>query len=362
MKKIFAYIVAMTLGVYFTSSVFAQSPQKMSYQAIIRNANEALVQNQEIGMKISILQGSQSGTAVYAETQTPTTNSNGLVSIEIGSGTVQSGDMATINWANGPYFIKTETDIEGGVNYTITGTSQLLSTQEGQMQYWNGSAWVTVAPGNEGDILTFSNNRPTWVGESSVSTVLNPATGRIWMDRNLGASRVATAKDDSLAFGGLYQWGRPTDGHEQRTSVVTTVMSSTDVPGHGDFIAPPAIPFDWRNPQNDDLWQGVNGTNNPCPAGFRIPTSEEWHEERMTWTSMTDEGAFNSPLKLTVAGCRDSSSGAPAGYGWFGNYWASNVDHTGDWSVTERITFDEVSCQIYNTARAYGFSVRCIKE
>jgi hypothetical protein len=78
-------------------------------------------------MRISILQTSSSGTAVYVETQTPITNANGLASIEIGGGTLVSGNFATINWANGPYFIKTETDPNGGTNYSITGTSQLLS-------------------------------------------------------------------------------------------------------------------------------------------------------------------------------------------------------------------------------------------
>jgi len=123
MKKIFAFLVAVLL----TASVFAQSPEKMSYQAVIRNSSQALVTNAKVGMKISILQDSESGTAVYAETHTPTTNVNGLVSIEIGTGTVVSGSFSAINWAKGLYFIKTETDPTGGTNYTITGTSQLLS-------------------------------------------------------------------------------------------------------------------------------------------------------------------------------------------------------------------------------------------
>jgi hypothetical protein len=99
----------------------------MSYQAVIRNALNALVTNQAVGMQISILQDSVSGTAVYVETQTPNTNANGLVSIEIGSGTIVSGTFSAINWANGPYFVKTETDPTGGTSYSITGTSQLLS-------------------------------------------------------------------------------------------------------------------------------------------------------------------------------------------------------------------------------------------
>ena len=107
-----------------TLSSFAQAPEKMSYQAVIRGANNALVTNQQVGMQISILQGS---TAVYEETQTPTSNTNGLVSLEIGTGTVISGSFAAIDWSADTYFIKTETDPTGGTNYTITGTSQLLS-------------------------------------------------------------------------------------------------------------------------------------------------------------------------------------------------------------------------------------------
>ncbi len=108
-------------------SATAQSPQNMSYQAVLRNSSNALVQSANVGMQISILQGSADGTAVYVERQFPSTNANGLVNTQIGSGTVISGDFAAIDWANGPYFIKTETDLNGGANYTITGTSQFLS-------------------------------------------------------------------------------------------------------------------------------------------------------------------------------------------------------------------------------------------
>lgn len=123
MKQIFTFLAVVLL----TVSVAAQSPEKMSYQAVIRNNSDALVTNTQIGMQISILQGSIYGAAVYVETQTLTTNANGLVSIEIGVGTVLNGDFATIDWANGSYFIKTETDLAGGTSYSITGISQLLS-------------------------------------------------------------------------------------------------------------------------------------------------------------------------------------------------------------------------------------------
>ena len=116
------YTVVCTL--LLTLSSFAQAPEKMSYQAVVRDADNALVTNQQVGMQISILQGSS---PVYVETQTPTSNTNGLVSLEIGLGTVISGSFTAIDWSAGTYFIETETDPTGGTNYTITGTSQLLS-------------------------------------------------------------------------------------------------------------------------------------------------------------------------------------------------------------------------------------------
>lgn len=112
---------------FLPQQVNAQAPEKMSYQAVVRDGSNNLITSSTIGMQITILQGSSSGTAVYVEMQTPTSNTNGLVSLEIGSGTVVNGDFFTIDWSNGPYFIKTETDPTGGTNYTITGISQLLS-------------------------------------------------------------------------------------------------------------------------------------------------------------------------------------------------------------------------------------------
>jgi hypothetical protein len=122
MKKTYTLL----LFLLATVSILAQAPEKMSYQAVLRDASNTLLTNQEVGMQISILQSTITGTAVYIETQTATTNINGLVSIAIGSGT-SSDDFSAIDWSAGPYFIKTETDPAGGTSYSITGTSQLMS-------------------------------------------------------------------------------------------------------------------------------------------------------------------------------------------------------------------------------------------
>ena len=124
MRKILILFIATAL---LTTTANSQAPAKMSYQSVVRNSTGALVTNSNVGVRISILQGTVNGLAAYVETHTATSNSNGLVSLEIGTGTVQTGSIAGINWSNGPYFIKTETDPAGGTNYSIAGTSQLLS-------------------------------------------------------------------------------------------------------------------------------------------------------------------------------------------------------------------------------------------
>jgi uncharacterized protein (TIGR02145 family) len=386
MRKLFTFILAVLL----MASVFAQTPQKMSYQAVIRDISDNLVTNQSVGMQISILQGSENGTAVYVETQMPSTNANGLVSIEIGTGTIISGDFATIDWAHDTYFIKTETDLAGGTSYSITGTSQLLSvpyalhaktaesvtgtitetdpsvpsgTQIGQMQYWNGTAWITVNAGNEGQMLTFVGGLPTWTTVVGVTTlgsndVLNPKTSKIWMDRNLGASQVAISSTDTNAYGDLYQWGRGTDGHEKRTSGTTSTLATSDTPGHGDVIFAPSIPHDWHSPQNDNLWQGVGGTNNPCPSGYRLPTNAEWEAERTSWSSQNADGAFGSPLKLPAAGLRYSTDGSLHYEGYLGHYWSSTVDGTN----SRDLGFGVIDAKMYSNYRAFSYSVRCIKN
>src|SRR6056297_699816 len=123
MKKLL-FVVVLMLGI--TSQNHAQSPEKFNYQAVIRNSSNELVSNQEIGIQISILKGSTTSGAVYVETQRPATNANGLMAIEIGTGTT-SYDFSAIDWHAGPYFLKIEVDPEGGSNYAITGTSELIS-------------------------------------------------------------------------------------------------------------------------------------------------------------------------------------------------------------------------------------------
>ncbi|MBT3479714.1 MAG: hypothetical protein HN665_00960 [Candidatus Marinimicrobia bacterium] len=189
----------------------------------------------------------------------------------------------------------------------------------------------------------------------SSGTVTNPVTGRIWMDRNLGASNVASSSTDINSYGSLYQWGRDTDGHELRTSSTTNTVSNTTSPGHSKFV----IGYDnWISPQNDSLWQGVNEINNPGPIGFRIPTVAEWEAEKLSWVSSNAAGALASVLKLPMGGARSRMTGAIGNVGNFVGYRTSNLN--GAESRVLGISLNNVL--IGNRARGDGNCVRCIKD
>lgn len=190
---------------------------------------------------------------------------------------------------------------------------------------------------------------------SQVSTVTNAITGRTWMDRNLGASQVATSITDAASYGSLYQWGRLTDGHELSNSSTTTIVSTSNNPGHSDFIIGSD---DWITPSNDLLWQGVNGINNPCPNGFRLPTEAEWEAERLSWTSNDAAGAFASVLKLPIAGARSRMTGAIGNVGTFVGYRSSDLNGVESRNLGISLSI----AMMANRARADGNCVRCIQD
>src|SRR5687768_10097375 len=117
MKHIYSTIITLfVLSTIFISTIAAQAPQKMSYQAVVRDDENEWVVNQNIRVRISILHASQAGPIVYAETHPTVTNANGLARLVIGRGAVISGEMSSIEWADGHYLIRTDTDPTGGTN------------------------------------------------------------------------------------------------------------------------------------------------------------------------------------------------------------------------------------------------------
>jgi hypothetical protein len=176
MKKLYTLI----LSVFLSATLWAQAPQKMSYQAVIRGANNALVIDKPVGVRVSILQGSETGSTVYSETHTPTTNSNGLTSLSIGVGKNPSSDFSKIDWSKGPYFVKTETDVEGGTNYQLTSVSELMSVPYALYA-------ANSQPGPKGD-----NGQNTLVKTSIEFAGANCTNGGVRLEYGLDANNNGT--------------------------------------------------------------------------------------------------------------------------------------------------------------------------
>lgn len=324
MRKLFVIIYTLFLSV----NIFAQSPQKMSYQCVVRNSGGALVTNQSVGIRISILQGSTSGIVVYQETYNPDpqTNANGLVSIEIGSGLAITGTFSGINWDNGPYYLKTDTDPLGGTNYTITGISQLLSVP--YALYSKRAETSLDAVRTSGDQMISGNKT-----FSGITTIANP----------VNETDAATKKyvDDALKSFGLLPnnyAGTLTDIDGNIYKIVkigtqTWMAENLRVVHYNDGIAIDngCDSINWINPdmqfycwyKNDAINKAVYGilynwytveTQKLCPTGWRIPNSAEW-------TTLEDYlgGSYVAGGKIKETGTR---------------HWLSNLNGTNESGFT----------------------------
>lgn len=242
----------------------------------------------------------------------------------------------------------------GSLTYSISGTPSTYGSANFALNI-GGQTCTMVLPVFQcgASTVTF-----TYRGTTVTYGTVVGANGKCWLDRNLGASRVATTITDATAYGDLFQWGRLDDGGQDRNSATSTTLATTDNAGGGVFILSPSVPNDWRNPQNNALWQGVSGTNNPCPTGYRLPTLDELWTERNGWSGFNAAGGFASSLKLTMGGYRGYFGGSIGSAGTFGGYWSSTVSGT-----NANYLFLDGTQAVQNTGeRAFGASVRCIKD
>ena len=207
------------LSLLLVSSALTQVPNKMSFQTVVRNSQGKLVVNKIVGIRLSILQGNTTGTSVYVETHQKSSNTNGLITLEIGTGSVSQGVFSSINWAMGPYFLKTELDVNGATNYTIIGTTEFESVpfafhantvktltngvNLGDMNYWNGSSWVPLSAGAQGQTLTFCDGKPTWtVGGICPGVVSSIDCSNATHVGTLNASSQVTNATSTLPYSG----------------------------------------------------------------------------------------------------------------------------------------------------------------
>ena len=318
-------IITMCAAIFMTVSMFAQAPQKMSYLAVISNSSNAPAVSipvspaEATGATGLLSSGAASENAPYWNGTSWVINNSNIhnngTEVEIASTT--QGFLP-------PHMTTAQRDAIASPAAGLT----MYNTTINCLQSWNGALWVDDGCGNSPIVPTYPAGSVFCASGSATVVEVISSTGRTWMDRNLGASQVATSSTDANSYGDLYQWGRGSDGHQYRTSATTFTLSSSNQPGHGEFIINFSSPNDWRSPQNTNLWQGVNGVNNPCPSLYRLPTETELDAERSSWISQDAAGAFASPLKLPMAGFRHYSNGSLLNVGSGGYYWSSTVSST----------------------------------
>ena len=267
-------------------------------------------------------------------------------------------------------------------NFTTSGTKLVTLINNGTSIAWDKYGTINMT-------LTGANNTLALAPRIDIKSIPTTHTDwtyndvtygtQIWMDRNLGARRVATAINDVLSYGNHYQWGRPADGHEisvwngatptsgRGFHDATAALATSDTPGHPNFILTSATPYDWRSDNNNNRWATAN--QGPCPAGYHVPTDAEWATAdafnggaatnggtTVGWDNNTE--TYESALKLPSAGYRHRIHGLLGTQGTYGYYWSSTVSGT----LVRNLSFDSTAANTNYDNRAYGLTVRCLKN
>ena len=269
------------------------------------------------------------------------------------------------------------TDSTTGLTYSATGYFTTSGTKLVTLENNKTSiAWDKYGTINM--TLTGASNTLALAPRIDIKSIPASATavvdvtygGQTWMDRNLGARRVATAINDVLSYGNHYQWGRPADGHEITVwdgatltdgrgfydATALEALATSDAPGYPNFILTDTTPYDWRSDNNNNRWATAN--QGPCPAGYHVPTDTEWNtaDSFGGWNNNTD--TYNSALKLPSAGFRLRIDGLLYDQGTRGYCWSSSVSGTN--ALNLRFHSTAANTIIHN--RAHGFTVRCLKN
>ena len=243
------YLIIISLLIFPMLGI-SQAPQRINFQSVLRNTNGEVVSKRTVSLRISILSDSITGTAVYVETHARTTDAGGLMSLQIGSGTLPNRDFAAINWGNSVHFIKLEADFSGGNNYVLLGTQELMSvpyalyasktdtsvlnlstrlatklnitdtsllnltsrfstklnisdfpagSDTGNIMYFNGASWINLAPGAEGYFLKMSSGIPEW-GTVPTNTV-GGATSAPTLMVNTGLTPITHSTTNATGIG-----------------------------------------------------------------------------------------------------------------------------------------------------------------
>jgi uncharacterized protein (TIGR02145 family) len=362
MKKIFTLIIAALI----TLIAFTQAPQKMSYQCVVRNASGELVKGSSVGMKISIL---KEDIPVYVETQTPTTNANGLVTIEIGGGIIVTGTFEAIDWSSGNYYIKTETDPTGDTNYTITGTSQLLSVPYAFYAATSEKANELEIKMQKLSNTVMAGGIVTDIDGISYNTV--KIGTQTWMAENLKTTKYNNGDLIPSSYRGM-------EIQNEITPKYAWVWGY-----HEAFAATRGRLY---------TWYAVTDIRAVCPTGWHVPDDSEWKTLEI-YLGMTQEQADSAGRRGTDQGVQLKSttswnilyhsgingtnisgftalpyghitdSGSSEGSGMEAYWWSSTEDNAKCNSAWCRMLWYSSKKVERNTkSKVDGLSVRCLKD
>ena len=374
MKKI---IILLTIPI----SIYSQVPLGFSFQTIIRDSDGKVQKNQATGIQFTVLEVSATGTVVFSETHTVSTNDFGIINLTIGTGTVTEGVFADIVWGSNIHFLKTEIDPTGGNTYTISTTSQLMSVpyamyamkadttlktnisdvgNEGDMLYFSGSKWNKLSKGNQGDFLRVNEvGLPTWQSFAGFATDIDGNSyplvkigNQFWFQENLKTSKY-------------------NDG-----TLITEVTDNTEWSN--------LTTGAWCNYNNNISYDSIYGklynwyaveTGKLCPLGFHVPTDEEWTlltdylgGESVAGGKLKEVGTvhWNSPnegatdevgFTALPGGCSDSGSFGTVRYA---GYWWSATPSFSNLSWARGLYNDSANVNRGNSNKINGFSVRCL--
>jgi hypothetical protein len=292
---------------------------------------------------------------------------NSVISYSGGNGLVHGGQVVTSTGVTGltaTLLVGAFASGSGTLTYAISGTP----SSEGTASFAISIGGQTCTLTRTVDPVTVPNicnpSKPT-----AVVDVTNPTTGATWMDRNIGANRAAISTADQESWGFMFQWGRGPDGHQCVNRYPGDGVTTSGTWNNQAFNSAPnqGNPWDglfiissgnWLTPSTNALWQGVNGVNNPCPAGYRLPTNAEMNTERQSWSSNNAAGAFASQLKWSLTGYRVSTNGMRLHMSNIGHYWTSTVSSNNVFYLN----ISNTNAVNITTNRASGMVVRCIKN
>ena len=326
----------------------------------------------------------------YTVTGAPVTLPAFTQTINVPASSTQDGIARdiTFSYAGGTFAVGSNT-----IAATVKSVGGTLNVKKLDLQTGIGNdnlgvllAQFTYATNSAGGTAPFALRAIAGIPDRNIATAdhvmlyvpVTSTTGKTWLNNNLGANyanatktafnptQQATSSTDFNAYGSLFQWSRKADSHElinwtsgtAGTQVNGTTTTLADNPANALFIRNSTSPYDWRTTQDGALWATVASANNPCPIGFRVPTSSELNAERIAFSSNNTAGALASVLKLPVAGFRYNSDGSLYNTASYGHYWSSTVNGTS----AINLDFHSSNASTYTNNRANGMSVRCLKD